>query len=173
MSQADGKHVCRQTLGTVGSGAEEGNMLLLTVVSFFVGLIARITGFVRTPKTSPSNDHPRLLDTFLNHLGTIGTPNWSEKIKGKIKKKEVGHSYGPSVGSECSCLEKGKTNTAGGDSGKCLHVEFLFLLIFAEETVELLLCLTTSFMGGRQSDTHPALQDTLNNTLHCTLYSMM
>lgn len=59
--------------------------------------------------------------------------------------------------SECSRLQKKKkkkhtkkTGTAGGASGKCLHAEFLFLLVFAEETVELLLCLATSLMGGGQ-----------------------
>lgn len=57
--------------------------------------------------------------------------------------------------SECSRLQKKngkkqKTGTAGGASGKCLHAEVLFLLVFAEETVELLLCLATSLMGGGQ-----------------------
>lgn len=32
VSQPDGKHVCRQTFGTVGSGGEEGNLPLLIVV---------------------------------------------------------------------------------------------------------------------------------------------
>lgn len=55
--------------------------------------------------------------------------------------------------SECSRLQKKmkkKQALQGGASGKCLHAEFLFLLVFAEETVELLLCLATSFMGGGQ-----------------------
>lgn len=32
VSQPDGKHVCRQTFGTVGSGGEEDNLPLLIVV---------------------------------------------------------------------------------------------------------------------------------------------
>lgn len=37
VSQPDGKHVCRQTVGTVGSGGEEGNLPLLIVVQFVFG----------------------------------------------------------------------------------------------------------------------------------------
>lgn len=47
-----------------------------------------------------------------------------------------------------------------GASGICLQVEKSYCsCILTEGTVELLLCLTTSFMGGGQSDTHPAMSD--------------
>lgn len=117
----------------------------------------RITGFVHTHTHTPPNDtrhdHPQPSSTFLN---LNDTQEQFSKLKRKVQRKK--NRGGSSVGirmfsssKKKKKMKKKKTNRHyRGASGKCLHVEFLFLLVFAEETVELLLCLATSFMVGGQ-----------------------
>lgn len=62
---------------------------------------------------------------------------------------------------ECACVKK----NSRGASGICLQVEKSYCsCILTERNVELLLCLTTSFMGGGQSDIHPAMSDRQQTT---------
>lgn len=59
--------------------------------------------------------------------------------------------------------------TCRGASGICLLVQKSYCsYISAQETVELFLCLTTSFMGGGQTDTHPAMSDRQHTVLRKT-----